>query len=284
MKQLKSNHKQLKQEYEKLNAEYNSVSQTIKQFQNESYFLLDEIHDNENTITTSKQKLTELQALVEDLTTANEKNQAEYVHLQGEIEKFQRKQKSLEEILAQKKQQVDKIINKEICQRALSVNNKNSYRTIIKRNTNTTPIITEFCKNKQYEFLILNANMYLPNHKSFSYLIIRTNTTITEMKDNVPTMTEIKSVSGKTISGVSIPRMQFLKEHILEVARYNVVTQPRQIILLSEPCPIGGQSDINQTGYGNEYFYDLLVYEGTKYGEMTGFSVIGIQINQTYDW
>lgn len=92
--------------------------------------------------------------------------------------------------------------------------------------------------------------MRLPNHKAFSYIVIRANTTIAKRKENVPTMTEIKSVSGKSISGVGIPRMQFLKEHILKETNNNKNFTTNQIIPFSEPCPIGGQADSNQEGYG----------------------------------
>lgn len=102
------------------------------------------------------------------------------------------------------------------------------------------------------------------------------------MQENVPTMSEIKSVADKSISGVSIPRMQYLKKHIIDAAsKYKNLT-PNLIIPLSEPCPLGGQSDFNQQGYGWEWdwSYGIGDYtEGTYYGEMTGFSVIGIRIN-----
>lgn len=277
----------IKEEYSMLDKEYQMISHKIQELKDISYDLMVEISDNENTIEKSKQKIAELQVLVDELVTTTEKNRIEYTDLQSEIKTLQTRQKSLATELDQKKKQVDTITNKEICQSALSANAKNSYRAILKKTTSTTPIITEFCKNKQYEFLILNANMRLPSYNSFSYIVIRANTTITGMVENIPTMTEIKSVSGKSISSVNIPRMQFLKEHILEVARRNVITKPRQIIPLSEPCPIGGQSDSNQEGYGWEWDWSGGIgdyYEGTYYGEMTGFSVIGIQINEPNYW
>lgn len=130
--------------------------------------------------------------------------------------------------------------------------------------------------------MVLNAGMRLPEYKKFSYIIIRSNKTIVGMQENVPTMSEIKSVADKSISGVSIPRMQYLKKHIIDAAsKYKNLT-PNLIIPLSEPCPLGGQSDFNQQGYGWEWdwSYGIGDYtEGTYYGEMTGFSVIGIRIN-----
>ena len=76
--------------------------------------------------------------------------------------------------------------------------------------------------------------------------------------------------------------MQYLKNHIIEAANKYKKLTPNLIIPLSEPCPLGGQSDFNQMGYGWEWNWSYGVgdyAEGTYYGEMTGFSVIGIKIN-----
>lgn len=280
---MKRNDVNIKEEYLRLDKEYQSILQKTKELKDISYDLMVEIHDNENTIKQSSTKIVELQELVDSLTITTNRNRDEYNALQSDIKIFETRKESLATELARMKKQVDTITNKEICQRALSANIKNSYRATLKKTTSTTPIITEFCKHKEYEFLILNANMTLPSYKSFSYIVIRANTTITGMVANIPTMTEIKSVSGKSISGVNIPRMQFLKEHILEVVKRNAITKSKQIIPLLEPCPIGGQSDSNQEGYGWEWDWSDGIgdyYEGTYYGEMTGFSVIGIQINE----
>lgn len=275
---------QIKQKYSKMEEEYCSISCDIAKIENKVLDLSVEISDAKTTIKKSQQEIIELQTLINSLTIATDKNEEEYNLLQNELKNLQMKEKTLSTELAQKKSQIDKISNMGICQTALSMNAKNSYRVKIKRTTNTTPIITEFCENKKYEFLILDADMRLPNHKAFSYIVIRANTIIAGRKENVPTMTEIKSVSGKSISYITIPRMQFLKEHILKEIKNNKNFPTNQIIPFSEPCPIGGQSDSNQEGYGWEWewSYGIGDYtEGTYYGEMTGFSVIGIQINES---
>lgn len=61
--------------------------------------------------------------------------------------------------------------------------------------------------------------MCLPNYKTFSYIIMRANNIISGRQKDTPTMTEIKSVSGKNINSINIPRMQFLKEHILKAVK-----------------------------------------------------------------
>ena len=47
------------------------------------------------------------------------------------------------------------------------------------------------------------------------------------------------------------------------------------IILFDNPISINAQSSSNRTGYGNEYYYDTLIYEGTKYGETSEFPIVG---------
>lgn len=49
-------------------------------------------------------------------------------------------------------------------------------------------------------------------------------------------------------------------------------------VLFDNPISINAQSSSNRTGYGNEYYYDTLVYEGTKYGETSQFPIIGYKV------
>lgn len=180
-----------------------------------------------------------------------------------------------------KKEQLKQLREEALCQSSLDATNKNSYYAILKKNTATTPIITEYCKSDK-KYMILDAKMQLPGLKKFSYIVVRSNKTIIGTQENIPTMSELKSVAEKPITGVTIPRMQYLKEHILSVIKNQKSISPNSIIPLEESCPIGGQSDFNQCGYGWEWdwSYGIGDYtEGTYYGEMTGFMVIGIRIN-----
>lgn len=180
-----------------------------------------------------------------------------------------------------KKEQLKQLREEALCQSSLDATNKNSYYAILKKNTATTPIITDYCKSDK-KYMILDAKMQLPGLKKFSYIIVRSNKTIIGTQENIPTMSELKSVAEKSIAGVTIPRMQYLKEHILSVIKKQKSISPTSIIPLEESCQIGGQSDFNQCGYGWEWdwSYGIGDYtEGTYYGEMTGFIVIGIKIN-----
>lgn len=272
----------IKREYKELEDKYHMLSQKSKLLEEQVNDLYIEINDNTHTIKKSKQEIIRLQELIDSLTFTTDNKQKEFDSLKEELETIQIKERLASNKLTRLKPQIEEITNIEICQTALTANMKNSYRVKLGKNTNTTPIITEFCKNKKYDFLILDASMMLTNSITFSYVVIRNNTVVIGTHDNVPTMTELKGTSGQFIERVNIPRMQFLKEHILDSVRQNKNIKNKQIIPFTKPCPIGGQSKYNQEGYGWkwEWLYGIGDYtEGTYYGEMTGFSIIGIQIN-----
>ena len=271
-------------ELEKLQKEYSALEEESNMLYEEVQNLKDKEEELSNVIENEKEKIQHIQNTIESLQdTLYELEQMLNIHeneLENISEQLKDKRKLDEEIdnqLIEKKTILDKLLNEELCKRALKVSEKNSYRAYLFNTSNTIPIITEYCHSSK-EFLILDANMYLQEYKTFSYIIVKAKTRIKESKSNVPTMTEIKSVYNKMIKNVTIPRMQWLKNHILSsVSNYNELSS-KQIIPLSEPCLIGGQAEINKTGYGWEYSGGYY-YEGTNYGEMTGFSVIGIQIN-----
>lgn len=275
--------KQIQEQYSSLKSQIDKIADEVENLKDNERKLTYVISDEKTSIEHIENTIESLQETLLDLNSLLEKHEDEIYDISGELKNRNKKLSDMNRQLADKKKQLDKLMNDELCKKSLTVNNKNSYFASLKKNTSTTPIITEYCKSNK-EFMLLNAGMRLPEYKKFSYIIIRSNKTIVGMQENVPTMSEIKSVADKSISGVSIPRMQYLKNHIIDAAsKYKNLT-PNLIIPLSEPCPLGGQSDINQTGYGWEWdwTYGIGDYtEGTYYGEMTGFSVIGIRINRS---
>ena len=52
------------------------------------------------------------------------------------------------------------------------------------------------------------------------------------------------------------------------------------LIYSNNPISINAQSSKNRTGYGNNYFYNTLIYEGTKYGETSQFPIVGYKISK----
>lgn len=273
--------KQLQDEYKNLKTKRDNIADQLDNLKDSENKLSYVMEDEKSSAEHIENTIDSLQDTLSDLNSLLEKHEDEMSEIVDKVKYVDKELSDIDLQLADKKKQLDKLMNDELCRKSLTVNNKNSYFSSIKKTTSTTPIITAYCKSDK-EFMVLNAGMRLPEYKKFSYIIVRSNKTIVGVQENVPTMSELKSVADKSISGVNIPRMQCLKKHIIDAAsKYKNLT-PNLIIPLSEPCPLGGQSDFNQQGYGWEWdwSYGIGDYtEGTYYGEMTGFSVIGIKIN-----
>lgn len=277
------NIKQLQEQYSSLKFQRDSIADEVKTLKDNECKLSYAITDEKSSVEHIENTIESLQETLSDLNSLLETHENEISDISDKLKSKDKELSDMDQKLADKKKQLDKLLNDELCKKSLTVNNKNSYFASLKKNTSTTPIVTEYCKSDK-EFMVLNAEMRLPGYKKFSYIIVRSNKTIVGMQKNVPTMSELKSVADKSISGVSISRMQYLKNHIIDAASKYKNLAPNLIIPLSEPCPLGGQSDFNQTGYGWEWdwSYGIGDYtEGTYYGEMTGFSVIGIRINES---
>lgn len=272
---------QLQEQYTSLKNKKDTISEQLQTLIDKKYKLSETIDNEKLSIENIENTLEYLQGTLSDLNGLLEIHEDEAISISDKAKEKEKELSDIDQQLANKKKQLDKLLNDELCKKSLTVNKKNSYTAILRKNTSTTPLVTEYCKSDK-EFMVLNAGMRLPEYKEFSYIIIRGNKTIVGTQENVPTMSELKSVAEKSIVGVSIPRMQYLKNHIIEAANKYKKLTPNLIIPLSEPCPLGGQSDYNQMGYGWEWNWSYGVgdyVEGTYYGEMTGFSVIGIKIN-----
>ena len=82
------------------------------------------------------------------------------------------------------------------------------------------------------------------------------------------------------IPKISLPVYDFLlmfKRHF-EKNKSNL--EFGKLIKFDHPISINAQSSKNRTGYGNEYFYDQLIYEGTLYGETSEFPIVGYIVNK----
>ena len=127
-----------------------------------------------------------------------------------------------------------------------------------------------------YRNKIYNINFVISNKIEADKKIIPTNIT----------MTDFIKIYGNTnraaVPKLSLPVFDFLgiffkhfKTHI------NKQPDPKKIIFFDNPISINAQSSNNRTGYGSEYYYGTLVYEGTKYGETDQFPLVGYTI--TFD-
>ena len=166
------------------------------------------------------------------------------------------------------------------------MNDENTQKESLDKTTKTTPILTRFQESNK-RFLLLDANMWcFPKFAFFSYIIVKQGDIINPVY-KIPTMTSIKKANGYNIDGIHEERMQYLKKQIIEALNSNKKKLHQdQIIPLSEPVMIGGQTRDNQRGYGWEWDWSGGIgtsTPGTYYGEMTSFFIIGIKITRIMD-
>lgn len=164
-------------------------------------------------------------------------------------------------------------------------------------------ILDEYIKSKkQYFFIdtcfdiihldkIYRINFIISNKIPIDKTIISTNITMTEFKklygyeycDCETLINYRKKLSLEnrcSAPKLSVPVLDFLELFYTHFQK-NLEGQKSEndIIFFDNPISINAQSSSNRTGYGNEYYYNTLIYEGTKYGETSQFPIIGYIIS-----
>lgn len=142
-------------------------------------------------------------------------------------------------------------------------------------------------KNKIiYDRLVIyNENLlgYISEHKAFNYALIIERGKSENSVGNI-TMTDFKG--GYLNPFIYIPKSEdpkkiTLKEYIeneVTESIYNKYADSGNAYLFSVPYRLKAQNSRNRSGYGNIYNGDLLVYEGTKYGETSNYLIVGVYI------
>lgn len=170
----------------------------------------------------------------------------------------------------------------------------------------TVKILDQYLESKEQYFLIVDnfniifkrkiydVNFVISNKIEVGKQIVSTNITLTEFKkiygsrfnyleDILNYKERITDINRTRIPKFTVPVMDFIeifKNHFEENFDNS---KEDEIIFFDNPISINAQSSKNRTGYGNEYFYDLLVYEGTKYGETSQFPIVGYIFNVNKD-
>lgn len=156
----------------------------------------------------------------------------------------------------------------------------------IKSNEQYFLITDEF--NLRFKGKIYTINFVISNKIEVGKEIIPTNITMTDFKKiYMKYVNDYDKISGyknyvsdqkrKAVPKISMPVFDFL-EMFFKHFENNLNKQSNKsedIILFNNPISINAQSSNNRTGYGNEYYYDTLIYEGTKYGETSEFPIVG---------
>ncbi len=161
------------------------------------------------------------------------------------------------------------------------MNDNNTIRKKLSKQTKTTPIMDEFFHSQNILFLILELSLYSNNYKGIINLIVtHSYRNIPCAEFEPPTMTELKTNGDKTINDIFPIRMQPL---INEIKKYNFNSlKYGDLVQFDKPFLLGGQTFDNQAGYGWEWEYGDCIYEGTLYGEVTNFFIIGFTYNSKY--
>lgn len=186
--------------------------------------------------------------------------------------------KSLNEVCEIKDSLYKKIENKKaIIQNLIDTEFKFFINTMTEENTlsyhlfsytKTTPIMDNFYNDKQKDFLVFRGVFY-----NKDLVIIRGQNNVSAKDVPSLTMTELKTYNSKHCTP---ERMYPLLE---EIKKYNnSKLKHGQRVQFDKPIPLGGQTYANQTGYGSIWNWSYGIgscIEGTYYGEVTKFLIIG---------
>ena len=161
----------------------------------------------------------------------------------------------------------------------------------------TVKILDKYIESNEQYFKILDifkivydVNFVISNKMIQGTKIVKTNITMTEFKkifDRIYVLRDINkyidnaSLLNRTnIPKINLPVYDFILCFYKHLQNNFDDAMLGELIKFENPISINAQSSDNRTGYGNEYYYDELVYEGTKYGETSEYPIVGYIINE----
>lgn len=138
--------------------------------------------------------------------------------------------------------------------------------------------------NVVYDRLVIyNENLlaYTNSNKVFNYALIIERGKNEETVGSI-TMTSLKN--GYLNPNVYVTKEKeskvvLLKEHVgNEITEdvYDEYVDSGKPYFFSKPYQLRAQNSNNKSGYGNIYYGDVLIHEGTKYGETSRYIIVGI--------
>lgn len=175
---------------------------------------------------------------------------------------------------------------KEFLQSVYEINSENSLTHLLEPNTKTIPIMDAFRNTDGLKFLVLQNvfcfpreqhNSVILSHWKVSLIITRSNLDLAYANTNL-TLSALKSRSHTYIMPNASKTLNSNSDFyplIQELDRISSLENKETgIIPFNTPCYIGAQSSKNRTGYGSGYYS-----EGTLYGEVDTYFIIGVQIS-----
>lgn len=143
---------------------------------------------------------------------------------------------------------------------------------------------------------IYNVCFVLSNQIPIGKQIIPTNITLTELKklysygflnpEDVLDYRKRLSPSNRcAVPKLSVPVLDFLEMFYDSYKEnFNDSVEEDELILFDNPISINAQSSKNRSGYGSMYSRNILVHEGTKYGETSQLPIIGYAVSYYGYW
>lgn len=204
-----------------------------------------------------KQKKFKNKEVKELKTKISEKN---IQQMQNDLELFESQVQKMES-------EVSRIINEDFKTYINTMTDENTMTRYLSSGTQTTPIMDMFINDKEKDFLVLRG--VFPDK---DLVIGKKQQGIIVENVSAPTMTELKMFRYRHPPKRMLPLLDELKKYD------NLKIKEGQKVQFDTPLPLGAQTYANQTGYGWEWDWSNgygSYTEGTYYGEVTTFLIIG---------
>ena len=159
------------------------------------------------------------------------------------------------------------------------MNDKNTTIVLLENNTKTTPIMDKFYFSDKL-FIVFESVLGMYTDRGWRYisLVVRKNNTFEKIDciDDDLTVSDLKKYRGTQIRGNPFDNKSRLYSLVNEIIQASKQISDSKIpISFEHAIRLGGQTFENQSGYGNYYYGETLLVQGTYYGETTGFYIIG---------
>ena len=268
--------------YETNNPQIKELAELIEQMQTECNLLKDNLCDLDYI----KDSIKSLQYRIEKIDLELKELEDEKSNLSKEISKNERtlNQANYDNVLMTLRQkhtdiqnaqsELETMYNTDFKSFTSQMTPENTIEEYLCKYTRTVKVMDEFCESETALFLVLDLSLRFKDYYSYINLIIsRSFNNIRCVNCAATTMTEIKSCNGHSTVGWMPDRLRPLMNEINKYD-YEEINKGK-IIQFDKPFPLGGQTSSNRTGYGSEWYGGQCIYEGTLYGEVTPFFIIG---------
>lgn len=177
----------------------------------------------------------------------------------------------IEKEIKKKEEEIQKIIDEDFKSFIETMTEENTMSYYLSSDTSTTPIMDEFYNNNDKDFLVLKGIF-----SGKDLVITKKQRNVSVLDIPSPTMTELKTFRPSRIPDRMRPLWDTISKY--DTSKMKV----GQKVQFDIPLPLGGQTYANQTGYGWEWDWSDgygSYTEGTYYGEVTTFLIIGFVKN-----